>query len=188
MNHQTFSGEMTMSEETHRNDSKAFKHDENRDPLSGERGAHPVGTGVGAAAGGLAAGAATGAAVGTVAGPIGTAIGTAVGAAVGAVTGGLAGKAVAEHIDPTIEHDFWRNNYSKRPYVRAEEDYDQYAPAYQYGWECQPYHQGKKFDEVESHLERDWSRARGSSNLGWDQAKAAVRDSWDRVSRHTRGE
>jgi len=67
----------------------------NRDPLSGELGAHPVGTGVGAVAGGVA----TGAAVGTVAGPIGTAVG----AAVGAVAGGLAGKGVAEEVDPTID-------------------------------------------------------------------------------------
>ena len=65
----------------------------NRDPITGEPGAHPVGTGVGAAAGGVAAGAA----VGSVAGPIGTAVG----AAVGAVAGGLAGKGVAEKIDPT---------------------------------------------------------------------------------------
>ena len=57
--------------------------------------------------------------MGTVAGPVGTAVGTAVGAAVGAVTGGLAGKAVAEHIDPTVEHDYWRNNYSKRPYAET---------------------------------------------------------------------
>ncbi|CAN5624008.1 hypothetical protein BH09PSE5_BH09PSE5_41180 [soil metagenome] len=66
---------------------------ENRDPISDEPGAHPVGTGVGAAAGGVA----VGAAIGTIAGPIGTAVG----AAVGAVVGGLAGKAVAETIDPT---------------------------------------------------------------------------------------
>lgn len=65
----------------------------NLDPITGEPGAHPVGTGVGAVAGGMAAGAA----VGTVAGPVGTAVG----AAAGAVVGGLAGKGVAEKIDPT---------------------------------------------------------------------------------------
>ncbi|MGZ3380544.1 MAG: glycine zipper domain-containing protein [Isosphaeraceae bacterium] len=176
-----------MSEKNQRSESNAAKRDENRDPLSGERGAHPVGTGVGAAAGGLAAGAATGAAVGTAAGPIGTAVGTAVGAAIGAVTGGLAGKAVAEHIDPTVEHEYWRSNYGKRSYVRAGEDYDQYAPAYQYGWESQAQHHGKDFDEVESHLERDWNRVRGNSKLGWAHAKGAVRDSWERMSHRTHG-
>lgn len=65
----------------------------NLDPLSGEPGAHPVGTGLGAAAGGMAAGAAAG----TVVGPVGTVLG----AAAGAVVGGLAGKGVAEKVDPT---------------------------------------------------------------------------------------
>ena len=74
---------------------------ENRDPITGTPGAHPVGTGVGAAAGGIAAGAAAG----SVAGPVGTVVG----AAVGAVAGGLAGKGVAEKVDPTV-------TTSKKPY------------------------------------------------------------------------
>src|SRR5476651_2068900 len=85
-------------------DEKQAQQDANRDPLSGRAGAHPVGTGVGAAAGGIAAAIATGAAMGTFAGPAGTAVGAAAGAAAGAVAGGLAGKAVAEHLDPTVEH------------------------------------------------------------------------------------
>ena len=64
--------------------------DENRDPITGAPGSHPVGTGLGAAAGGMAAGAAAG----TVAGPVGTAVG----AAVGAVVGGLAGKIGRAHV------------------------------------------------------------------------------------------
>jgi uncharacterized protein (TIGR02271 family) len=65
---------------------------ENRDPITKEPGAHPIGTGVGAAAAGAA-----GAAVGSVAGPVGTAVG----ATAGAVVGGLGGKAVAESFNPT---------------------------------------------------------------------------------------
>ena len=116
-----------------RRDDKATtkKAKENRDPITGEPGAHPIGTGVGAATGGAAAGAAAGAAVGTVAGPVGTAIGAAVGVVAGAVGGGLAGKAVAENINPTLEHEYWRGKYAKRPYVQAGEDYEEYGPAYQ---------------------------------------------------------
>ena len=77
------------------------KRDANRDPLTGEPGSHPVGTGIGAAAGGAAgavAGAATGAAVGTAgAGPIGTAIGGVAGALIGAA----AGHGTAEGLNPT---------------------------------------------------------------------------------------
>src|SRR3954454_3674465 len=98
--------------------------DENRDPLSGEPGAHPVGTGLGAAG----AGAATGALGGAVGGPVGAAVG----AVVGAVAGGLAGKGIAESIDPTAEDAYWRDNHSSRPYFDKTHSYDDYRPAYQY--------------------------------------------------------
>src|SRR6185312_682607 len=94
----------------------------NRDPITGEPGAHPVGTGVGAAAGGMAAGAA----VGTAAGPVGTAVG----AAAGAIAGGLAGKAVAEHYDPTAEDAYWRQNFEREPYFQKGMTYEDYGPAY----------------------------------------------------------
>ena len=164
-------------------DEKQAEHDANRDPLSGRAGAHPVGTGVGAAAGGVAAGVAAGAAIGTVAGPVGTAVGAAVGAAAGAVGGGLAGKAIAERVDPTVEHGYWRSNYASRPYARVGMVYEEYAPAYQYGWESQTHHLGKSFEQVESTLERDWHKAKGTSKLAWEHAKEAARDSWNRVSK-----
>lgn len=146
---------------------------ENRDPLSGTPGAHPVGTGVGAAAGGIAAGAA----VGTVAGPVGTLVG----AAVGAIAGGLVGKGVAEGIDPTIENDYWRENYASRPYVRNGESYERYQPAYRYGWESRARLGDRSWDEAESELGIDWGRAPASEELDWDHARSAVRDAWNRV-------
>lgn len=161
------------------------QNDANRDPLSGRAGAHPVGTGVGAVAGGAAAvGAAAlaGAALGTTVGPVGTAVG----ATVGAVVGGLAGKGVAEQVNPTVEHGYWRKNFATRPYADKNASYDEYGPAYQYGWEAQARHQGKSFDEAESTLQRDWDKARGTSKLGWDRAKQAARDSWNRVSSRSR--
>jgi hypothetical protein len=154
--------------------NKTLTGNENRDPLSGEPGAHPVGTGVGAVLGGLA----TGAATGTVAGPIGTAIG----AAVGAVLGGLAGKGVAEGIDPTAEDAYWRENYTKRPYVESGARYDDYGPAYAYGLSAYSRYPGRSFDEIDPELSRDWENARGSSSLGWSRARGASRDAWQRVS------
>ena len=146
----------------------------NRDPITGTPGAHPVGTGLGAAAGGMAAGAA----VGTVAGPIGTVVG----AAVGAVVGGLAGKGIAEKIDPTLEEAYWRENFVGRPYVTKGSKFDDYGPAYTYGVDNFAKHPGRSFDEVENTLGRDWQRAKGKSTLGWEQAKHATRDSWQRLS------
>ena len=148
--------------------------DANRDPLTGAPGSHPVGTGLGAAAGGLAAGAAAG----TVAGPVGTVIG----AAVGAIAGGLAGKGIAEMIDPTAEEAYWRDHYSTRPYVTSDATFDDYGPAYRYGVDTYPNYAGRRFDDVESELGRDWNRVRGTSQLEWDRAKYAARDSWQRLS------
>jgi hypothetical protein len=138
------------------------KTDANRDPLTGAPGAHPVGTAAGAVAGGIAAGAATG----TVAGPVGTVVG----AAVGAVVGGLAGKGIAEQIDPTREDAYWRDNFVGRPYATGS-TYDEYRPAYAYGWESYSKYPGRRFDEVESDLSRDWDRARGESKLRSRQAR-----------------
>lgn len=152
----------------------------NEDPITHAPGFHPVGTGLGAAAGGAAGigGAiAAGAAMGTAAGPVGTAVG----AAVGAVVGGLVGKGVAENINPTEEENYWRSNYSKRPYVTSGTSYDEYGPAYQYGWEARGRHGDKQFEDVEGDLARDWDRYRGRSQLRWDQAKQATRDAWERV-------
>jgi hypothetical protein len=155
------------------------KVDENRDPITGAKGAHPVGVGVGAAGG-----AATGAAVGSVAGPLGTAAG----AVVGGVAGGLAGKGVAERVNPTIEDEYWRENYNTRPYVTRGEDYETYAPAYRYGWESHAHYGGRKFDEVEPDLRRGWERSEWNEGLSWEKAKQATRDAWHRVERALPGD
>lgn len=156
------------------NDNKLADRDANRDPITGAPGAHPVGTGVGAAAGGVMAGAVAG----SVAGPVGTVIG----AAVGAVVGGLAGKAVAETIDPTVENEYWRENYVSRPYVESGASYDDYGPAYGYGVSQYTRYPGRTFDEVESELATGWHAGRGSSTLEWERARSATRDAWQRVS------
>lgn len=144
---------------------------QNKDPLTGAPGAHPVGVGVGAVAGGMAAGAA----VGTVAGPVGTAVG----AAVGAIVGGLAGKGVAESIDPTVEEAYWRENYSARHYATPERSYDDYAPAYRYG--VSQYREDLPFESAEPELAEGWIAARGNSSLSWGEASHATRDAWDRL-------
>ncbi len=148
-------------------------HEMNRDPITGAPGAHPVGTGVGAAGAGM-----TGAAIG---GAVGGPVGAVVGGAIGAVVGGLAGKGVAEAVNPTLEDGYWRDNYQSRPYAKADRGYETYRPAYQYGWEARGQHAGRNFNEVESELASGWSKARGTSNLEWNDAKHATRDAWDRV-------
>ena len=135
---------------------------------------HPVGSGVGAAAG-----AATGAAVGTA---VGGPVGTLVGAAVGAVAGGLVGHGIAEGVNPTEEDAYWRENYRTRPYASANRSYEDYQPAYRYGWESRARYGNRKWDEVEPELGRNWNDYnRGAARQTWDEAKLATKDAWHRV-------
>ena len=74
----------------------------NKDPITGESGAHPVGTGVGATGGAV-----TGAVVGTlVASPVGTVVGAAMGAAAGHTADKGTGEVVnPKHRDTVDEHN-----------------------------------------------------------------------------------
>ena len=148
--------------------------DTNPDAITGEPGSHPVGAGLGAAAGGAAAGAAAGA----VAGPIGAAAG----AVIGGVAGAYAGKGIAEQIDPTAEDAYWRNEFSNRPYYDDEVGYEEYAPAYRYGWESRARYNDRSWAEVEPELQRGWETTYPSkSDLAWEKARRASRDAWDRI-------
>jgi len=101
----------------------------------------------------------------------------------GAVGGGLAGKSVAESIDPTAEEAHWRQHYASRPYVEKGGSYDDYGPAYRYGWEAWTHHKDRSsFDDVERELGKSWEGARGNSHLTWDRARHAVRDAWERAA------
>lgn len=152
----------------------ALEHEiHNADPVTGEPGAHPVGTGVGAATGGT-----VGAVIG---GAVGGPLGAMVGAAVGGVAGGLAGKGISESVNPTEEDAFWRDHYSTRPYASGR-SYDQLQPAYRYGWEARTRYEDRNWNDVEGDLERDWTQRHGSSGLAWNDARYATRDAWDRIT------
>ena len=150
--------------------------DLNRDPITDEPGAHPVGTGVGATGGAVA-----GATVGAVGGPIGMAVG----GVIGAVVGGLAGKAAGEAINPTAEEAHWRDNYDKEPYYEKGRTYDDYAPAYRLGMTGRTQHDD--WDAAEPELASQWESNKGQSGLSWEQAQPASRAAWDRVDSDTMG-
>lgn len=150
--------------------------DSNPDPITGEKGSHPVGV----AAGG-AGGAATGAVVG---GVVGGPVGAAVGAVIGAVAGGLAGKGVAEAVNPTVEEAYWREEFANRPYYKKGTSYENYQPYYQYGYKSasRPEFRGRKFEDVEPQLESEWKTNRGSATGEFKEFKGAIRDAYERAS------
>jgi uncharacterized protein YcfJ len=167
-----------MNKENTKQAVKQEATDANRDPISGKRGSHPVGTGVGATGGAVA-----GAAIGAVGGPVGAAVGL----ATGAVVGGLTGKAVAEKLDPTVEDAYWRTNYSKQKYVEGNATFATYQPAYRTGYEGHNRYPGKKYQEVEADLQRDYERSAGTATLAWDKAKHATHDAWNRGEKAVHG-
>jgi uncharacterized protein YcfJ len=168
-----------MNKEKTIREDKEKDADANRDPITGTPGAHPVGTGVGAAGG-----AAAGAAIGALAGPVGAGVGL----VAGAVAGGLTGKGVAEKIDPTVEDAYWKSNYSKQNYVEPNAPYANYQSAYRTGYEGRRQYPGKKYEEVEESLQRDYEKSSGNDGVSWDKAKNATRDAWNRVERIVPGD
>lgn len=154
----------------------ADQNDANVDPISGQPGAHPIGTGVGAAGIGTVA-----TVVGSV---VGGPIGAVVGAVVGSVVGGLAGKSTAEQINPTFEDNHWRENYSSRPYVEQGATYEEYQYAYRVGYEGYDRYgnTGRNYSDVEPDLQSYYETTNQQGKLTWDKAKYAVRDAWDKAA------
>ncbi len=151
----------------------------NEDPITGEPGSHPVGTGVGTAIGAAAAGAAAGAAGGPV--------GVVVGAVVGGIAGGFVGKATAESVDPTLEAAYWESHYQSRPYYTADRAYSFYYPAYAVGWESYR-GPGSTWEEQEPVAQKKWESVSRWENEGgappmtWEEARLAAQDAHDRIA------
>ncbi len=159
-----------MNEEQSENTQSTQPHT-NPDPLTGEPGSHPIGTGVGTAGGGI-----TGAAIGAV---VGGPVGAAVGAVVGGVVGAYSGRGVAEAINHTEEEKYWRDEHAKQPWA-GDSTYDHYAPAYKTGYEGAAKYPGRDYGEVEADLAKDYEQSAHVA-VPWDRARPAVRAAWDRL-------
>lgn len=149
----------------------------NEDPVSGEAGFHPLGTGVGAAVGA----ATTGAVIGSIAGPIGALAGT----IVGGLAGALAGKAMAEEFNPTIELEYWRVEYPRRSYYDPTYPFESLQDAYRVGWETSHEHSDWRAAEEDARQRYEaissWENEGGSVRIGWEQAREAAKDAFERM-------
>lgn len=83
------------------------------------------------------------------------------------------------------ERRWWRENFRSRPYVTADGEFDEYEPAWRYGFESAGHHHGREWNEVEPELREGWPHYehRGRRNPRWDEVRESVRDAWD----HLRG-
>jgi len=95
----------------------------------------------------------------------------------------MAGKGVAEQVNPTAEDAYWREHYSNEPYYDRTYSYDDYRGAYQTGYEgyARLGSSGKRYEDIEPDLRRDYERNYGTSRLSWDRARDAVRAAWHRL-------
>jgi hypothetical protein len=78
---------------------------------------------------------------------------------------------------------WWRDNFSTRPYATGR-TYEEFRPAYRYGFESGSHHLGRSWNDVENDLRTGWDKyeGRGSTRSTWESIKDAVRDAWHRVT------
>jgi hypothetical protein len=128
-------------------------------------------------------GAGAGLAMGAMGGPVGMVVG----ALAGAVGGWWAMDRVTEGMGAYGEdedRDF-RRHY-EAPEVRlADRGYEDLRPAYVFGHMAahNPAHAGRSFDEVESELERDWTRALAARHGEWRAARRYAQAAYERRNR-----
>ena len=140
---------------------------------------HSIGAGTGAVGGAV-----TGAAVGSAAGPVGTVVG----AIAGGVLGAKAGDAIAEAVNPTEYNSYFEKSYRNAPYYSSGREWNDYQPAYRYGYDTYGQYRGQRFEDVEDKLERNWNEAKADSRLAWAEARDAVRDGWHHIERAVPGD
>ncbi len=166
------------------------KHEQHRDPITGEPGAHPVGVGVGSAVGGVAAGAAlgglaaassaaTGAVLGTAVGPVGTVVGVVAGGVVGA----FAGRAVAESVSPTTETAQPAAGHQPPPREPGPLPPESYPAASHFGAGARSLNPDCRFEELEGELRGQWEFMH--PDIAWESARPAVRVAWESTNPRT---
>jgi hypothetical protein len=90
--------------------------------------------------------------------------------------------------DPREEDAYWREHYKTTTYANADDTYDRWRPAYEYGWAHYGRNRGKTFEQAEADLRRDWEKSPNAKNMTWEKAKQATRDAWHRIERAIPGD
>jgi outer membrane lipoprotein SlyB len=138
-----------------------------------------VGDLVGEAAGGIS-GVLAGAAIGSFGGPVGTVIG----GIAGAIGGWWSGRAISEAVGKITEDDetHYRRHYERTATRAVERSYDEARPAYQLGHIAgmNPDYKGRRFEEIETDLQRGWSDDVRGRYGEWDAVRGYVEEAYNR--------
>jgi hypothetical protein len=91
------------------------------------------------------------------------------------------GKArTAEQICLEDDETFWRKAIIQRGYYKQAIGFDRYRWALRFGELARKRHAGKvHFEQVIRELEAGWTVYGGPAGLSWEEARDAVRDSWE---------
>lgn len=130
----------------------------------------------------VGAGGITGAAAGAViGGAVGGPVGAAIGATAGAVAGGAAADQVQNEFDPKQEELFWRKQFVDEPYYKKGDKYEDYLPAYRFGWEAAVGDEflHNDFEEIEPRLQDRWKQHYADRH--WDSERERVRAAYIRI-------
>jgi hypothetical protein len=78
---------------------------------------------------------------------------------------------------------WWQENFNSRPYA-AGYIYEEFRPAYRYGFESGRHNMGRTWSDVESDLQTGWEKYeyRPLGGSTWEKVKEAVSDAWHRVT------
>jgi len=84
--------------------------------------------------------------------------------------------------DWNLDQQWWRENFTNRPYVSADRRFEDYEPGYRFGYESANRYRGKSWSDAEPTLRTDWDRFEGRGSSTWESMKDAVRDAWDSIT------
>lgn len=76
-----------------------------------------------------------------------------------------------------FDSDYWAERFYSERYVRDDDEYDEFEPAYRFGTALRE--ETDDFDAAEPELKKRWESVRGDSTLTWKRAKDAVRAAWE---------
>lgn len=80
--------------------------------------------------------------------------------------------------DETYYRSHWQVTYSA-----SGNDYDEYAPAYSYGYEMASVYRGRPWNDAESDVRQEWeSRGSSAGPSTWNKFKDAIRHGWNRLA------
>jgi len=83
-----------------------------------------------------------------------------------------------------MEEDiWWEAEFPSRPYAMGR-TYDEFRPAYRFGYESGIHSMGRRWEEAKEDLRTGWDRfeGKGPGGAAWEDIKDAVRDAWNRIT------